>query len=905
MWTIRTWYLPILAVIPLALPVDARANPMPRAKALDAKAITVSTSSEVGRLRGKDHTAKAAADGKVGDGYWCTAFDSKPPHWLIVDFGSARQFGEIILHLYESSALRSCRIERWDGSDWAFVAEASSQPRPTGDFTPAWEFGDGPTGVIRCQFPAITSDKVRLWFEKDTSIRLYEVEVPPLAAADDAPAAPGRFDASAPLIQIGFGRRNAVAEPGWFPIDAASAYSADNGIGWVGNGHRIDCDRRGGAPFARRFVGGWSEPGRLRIDLPPGRYFATLVTSDFALPVRPFEVARDGLPSGPTLRTASRGAWDVRRFRIEVGANGCELTFRGDAGWRINALLIAPEANLNALLVESDRLEEQLALGSPEWMDKRMFIPAPPAADSFGAGVDQQRGYVLFRGAPVERIYPQTRPRPDQIDRPLSARGTVGEAVVTTLGVVPLVPMFDMKLATADLTGPGGAKIPASALDARITRCWPQIDKTPAGRGKVRIIPELLERQDRHPAVCAAIGATRQYWITTRIPDDAVPGEYQGHLKFSADGVPPTDVPLQLTVLPFRLQMPPEKTFFMYSIFADDTDAEIISSLRDMRDHGMNSLAPDLAGGWEKRPGKPPAFDGSPVRRILALAKQEGFHRPMPWHAANPIRGIDAPQGSETWTAALAGILGQVRGIQDEVGGQEVLFYPVDEPFGNEERLALAEVALRVAKKSLALRTYCTPAEKDIPRLDSLLDVRCYAIGSVTNVSAAAASSRAAGASFWWYTNAARELPDVRRYLAGVWFWSTGSDGQGYWVYQSRWRRSRPFQDLEGDLHSHDYVAYPDVDGPIPTIQWECIRMGIDDARYLYTLDAAISANQNHPKASDARNFLDELRRGMPERVEPPGQASILYACAWSSAEFDRLRDEAIHHIMALQSTHR
>jgi len=163
--------------------------------------------------------------------------------------------------------------------------------------------------------------------------------------------------------------------------------------------------------------------------------------------------------------------------------------------------------------------------------------------------------------------------------------------------------------------------------------------------------------------------------------------------------------------------MPPDKTFFMYSIFADDADAEIISSLRDMRDHGMNSLAPDLVGGWEKRPGKAAAFDGSPVRRILALAKREGFHRPMPWHAANPIRGIDAPRGSETWASALAGILGQVRAIQNEVGGQEALFYPVDEPFGNEERLALAEAALRIAKKSRSLRTYCTPAEKDIPRL--------------------------------------------------------------------------------------------------------------------------------------------------------------------------------------------
>jgi hypothetical protein len=142
----------------------------------------------------------------------------------------------------------------------------------------------------------------------------------------------------------------------------------------------------------------------------------------------------------------------------------------------------------------------------------------------------------------------------------------------------------------------------------------------------------------------------------------------------------------------------------------------------------------------------------------------------------------------------------------------------------------------------------------------------------------------------------------VRRYLAGVWFWSTGADGQGYWCYQSQWRRSPAFQDLEGTAHSHDYVAYPDLDGPIPTLHWECIRMGIDDARYLYTLEAAIAAAGTSPQAAAAQRYLDELRAAMPPSVNVPDEVPILYRCPWPAGQFATLRRDVARHLQALQA---
>ncbi len=882
----------------LALPIPVLASESPRNLAAAANGATLTFSSEVGRLRGKDHTARSVIDGKIGDGYWCSAFKSKPPHWLEVKFRKPERFNTVVLYVYDQSSVKSCRVECWDGIAWTPVAEMATTPRSTGKSALDWEFSDAAAGIVRCRFPDVTSQRVRLWFEKDSSVRLYEVEV--LNAQADAVRADSaavRLDRNASLLRIGFGRRETALPPGWLTVDAALSYTPEHGLGWTAEGRRVDCDRRGGAPFARGFVAGWDAPGRLRLDLPPGRYVAALFAADFVLPVRPFHVEVSGAPLGPDLVTVCPGAWETRRFRIEAGKNGVELAFRGAGPWLLNALLVAPESNLNGLLAEAERLEAELALGSPEWMDKRKMVPLPDPAPTPVSAADRARGYVLFANHPVTRVYPTTRPAAEQVAQPLALQATPGEAVAATLGVVPLRPLFNMRLASTDLEGPDGSRITAAALDLRVVRCWPQIDKTPEGRGKVQVIPELLEKQDRQPAVCAAEGTTRQYWITVKVPRLALPGKYRGRLQFSADGVTPATAELELAVLPFSLQTPAAKTFFMYSILGDLSDKQIAPLLRDMREHGMNSLASDLVGTWRPLAGGKSEFDPEPLRRVLRLAKEAGFTRPIPWHPSGLLKGIAAPEGSDQWNAILADLLRRARQVQDEVGGQELLFYPVDEPFGHEDRLTLAEHAMRVARQGKLMRTYCTPAEKDIARLGSLLDVRCYAIGTVASVPAAAASTREAGAAFWWYTNAARELPEVRRYLAGVWFWSTGADGQGYWVYQSRWQRSRAFQDLEGSTHAHDYVAYPDVDEPIPTVQWECIRMGIDDARYLYTLEAAIQEHRGSPAAAAAEKFLADLRQALPPSVKLPDDRLILYNCPWTADDFTRLRRDVVRHI--------
>ncbi len=93
-----------------------------------------------------------------------------------------------------------------------------------------------------------------------------------------------------------------------------------------------------------------------------------------------------------------------------------------------------------------------------------------------------------------------------------------------------------------------------------------------------------------------------------------------------------------------------------------------------------------------------------------------------------------------------------------------------------------------------------------------------------------------------YYWQIRREDPRVNRYYAGFHLWLTDLDGIYPYVYQSNY--SNPYDDFdiaEGTLYNVAervaHVAYPSQQGPVCTMEWEALREGIDDYRYLQTWD--------------------------------------------------------------------
>ena len=250
--------------------------------------------------------------------------------------------------------------------------------------------------------------------------------------------------------------------------------------------------------------------------------------------------------------------------------------------------------------------------------------------------------------------------------------------------------------------------------------------------------------------------------------------------------------------------------------------------------------------------------------------------------------------------------LDDVKFIQDLVkktGLREILFYPVDEPhFG---RRHIAEKLYPMVKSVPGTRTYSTVTEDDIDSFGKYLDFRCYMITGYAKFDPdrIVRDCLRDKAHFYWYSNAGREYPDVNRYKAGYFAWRCGSTGQLYWAYDNA--GGDAWNDCDGRAHDHNAVYV--MDGKIvSTVQWESIREGLDDLRYLHKLEACIAAAPKSPAAAEARKFLAELRKETVVDLEVYKKRfgrpiDVHQYCVWAPEKPEAYRNRVIELIMKFQ----
>jgi hypothetical protein len=80
------------------------------------------------------------------------------------------------------------------------------------------------------------------------------------------------------------------------------------------------------------------------------------------------------------------------------------------------------------------------------------------------------------------------------------------------------------------------------------------------------------------------------FWVTVHVPADAAPGPYSGEIVITSQEKWVAATALTVEVLPFRLDEPPFALGFNYSSPKDP--AKLAIHLRDMREHGMTTVAP-------------------------------------------------------------------------------------------------------------------------------------------------------------------------------------------------------------------------------------------------------------------------------------------------------------------------
>ena len=544
-----------------------------------------------------------------------------------------------------------------------------------------------------------------------------------------------------------------------------------------------------------------------------------------------------------------------------------------------------------------------LALGAPlAELDKPRAIPegfrevrateAEPTP--FDALRDEtQRGYAVFTRAEPGRIYPQSAPARAEVVESLARQAAQGEIADFNFAIHALRELGELRVAVSDFVGVYGRIKP----DLRLMHCWPQ--RTGWNSKTYRVVPELLVRRD---SVKLGAGTTQQYYLTLDVPSNARPGVYKATAAVATGKGSSIALALELTVLPFMLNPCPEMVFGLYP----DTDngaktqaeRDIWMRLIARQGFTMAMVYPLDHDEWTFTGGKVSSTLANTIG-IMEAYKKAGLGGPFimslqRFDSHFRKLGVAAPLGEDgTFSDEATDVMRQIVRLLKDTGAkrQWPAFIPhgVDEP-GKDKAADRAAWVGKIVRDE-GLDYFCT-LTRNPGALDATVNVRCMSLIDYTffrtpeQAAGNRESTARSGDKFWCYGTGCYVNGSVKqegnlvsnRYMGGVLLWRAGVSGSLAWTLMRS--HDDPYFDFDGEgTEPKDqctvYPAIaPDV-GFTPTLQWEGLRKGIDDYRYLGTLARRIEK---------ARSSNKPAQVAAASRIEKE-LAALLGALPWRHVE--------------------
>ena len=553
---------------------------------------------------------------------------------------------------------------------------------------------------------------------------------------------------------------------------------------------------------------------------------------------------------------------------------------------------------------------------------------------------DKRSGSIVFARNILDRIYANSRPTDAERVHAITVRATRDAYEAVQLGVFAVKDLHDLTVSVTDLRDADGGLLPAGDISVRIERYY-GASVSPRARHVFGVIPKTLEPTR---AVDLPRGAVRPYWITVHVPADQPGGTYAGSLHV-ASPLGTRELPFSTQVIPIVLAEPDilygtlsinplaeishalaqSKSLLLGATIEEEIhlahadallkQAEIM--LRDQRAHGMNTISPWSAKEYGERDGHPYIAD---LEVGMDLVKRLGFPQPMLYQMGTLLHtnkitragNYRSFQPARDLPAARA-IAGYYTARFTAAGLPGIIFLPIEEPnLGDglrrfdaaDTRQDLARQLLQTIKEAGG-RTAVTCTPDSARAVGRYADYWIVAHRSYTPEIYGLAD--ASGARLAIYANAALMGQNTYqpRFLFGYFVWANHLAGMLPWTYPAQPNRFPRNISGRGEGGKDVHDGFLGSDGaPIPTIQWELSREGIDDAKYLVTLERLSAAAYNNGSAAqrtiadDATAFLAEVRDSVDRDVqkylfeaehtfEPHG------AHGWDAAHFESTRNRA------------
>jgi hypothetical protein len=472
--------------------------------------------------------------------------------------------------------------------------------------------------------------------------------------------------------------------------------------------------------------------------------------------------------------------------------------------------------------------------------------------------------YLVFAPASLfAKVVPSTLPEPGGSSSSVSVTVCPQQIQAATFCLYSRVAMKDVTVTMSDDLFGTGHILPKDSVDIKVVKVWNRLGigplRNPDDAGPA---PELLVKDDRinlsgpapvipltgDPVTDIQADSTKQFWLTVSVPRGTPADDYNGKVILKPAGMAPISVPIDVNVLALRLL---------------DADKQYAIDLRSRLDPAPATL---------------PQGDGSAF--VTDFVTPDMLNKQLADIAAHGVRYVSIHDPDSTvWDAynarAAAGFLPpfiysgpsdplRIETERSAHQAPEFLYYEQPNADGQIELAMLA-------KKQIPTTTYIAhPADYDALQDD--LDTVIYDRDEdYPEQLVRTHGLRTSMKHDWWYWPATNNDPHANRYSSGYLLQRAHLYGAFLPAYQIAFGTD-PYDEMSVGApagygqYRPEMLAYPAAGGVIDTVQWEAVREGINDERYLTTLytalreckDAHIEKALTAEAEAYVRSFLDQ-----------------------------------------------
>ncbi|OGG05184.1 MAG: hypothetical protein A3F83_03185 [Candidatus Glassbacteria bacterium RIFCSPLOWO2_12_FULL_58_11] len=490
----------------------------------------------------------------------------------------------------------------------------------------------------------------------------------------------------------------------------------------------------------------------------------------------------------------------------------------------------------------------------------------------------KELGFIPFSRAFGSNVYPNSIPALAERGAPLEGFAAPGEAEPLVLGVRALS------------TGLSGLKITSEGLVCQDTEGYLPPDSLEIGVVEFarvrwgagsdarawrwhpsRIWPwndypgSPFSRPDTNATLRIMPNTTQHFWIRVHTPINAPAGRYEGGVQIESERGS-YRVEVHFTVLPVRLSsrgLPP------YGVFLPGP--QDLPAIQDLAAHGINTVA-----RWFD-PSRLPAindkgsiaFDFGLEDNFIERLSAAGIDRPQIMFAGNPAGApfdscvaaaaglaLNSPEFYTAYAQAAQSIVEhalrqgwprQVWGIYDRLAGGTK---------DSDSFVARAKALRKVMGGSISLVSPIIGGRKGGTASAVAPYVDVWLLGEEAET-----EKNMKELAIWSFVPCTqRDNALEARARTGFEPWRRGLDGVFVWAYN--WSGGgHSWNDFDSPVMDW-MLSYRDFqDHYLPTPAWEGVREGIEDRRYLLTLQELVSSYpEDSPAAIEVRGLLEALR---------------------------------------------